>query len=82
MDQERLRYISYLLRMWQVQSQGQAVWRATLEFPLTGKVIGFADLDSLFTYLENQAKAGASGGRQIDPIVIDDEINTTHDGGL
>lgn len=76
MDQERLHYISYLLRMWQVQSQGQAVWRATLEFPLTGKVIGFADLDSLFAYLENQIDAAETTERLHDQAGSHDDIQT------
>jgi len=57
MDEDQLCYISYLLRMWRVQSQGQEIWRASLEYPQTGKVIGFPDLESLFSYLEAQ-KAG------------------------
>jgi hypothetical protein len=75
MDQERLRYISYLLRMWQVESQGRAVWRATLEFPQTGKVIGFPDLDSLFTYLEQETRVSICVSRQTDRTEINDKIN-------
>ncbi len=76
MDYDRLRYISYLMRLWQVQSQGQVVWRATLESPLTGKVIAFPDLQSLFAYLENQIVAAETTERLHDQAGSHDDIQT------
>jgi hypothetical protein len=38
---------SYLLHVWRTNGQ----WRASLEVPGTGKRIGFANLEQLFTYL-------------------------------
>jgi hypothetical protein len=38
---------SYLLRLWHTNWQ----WRVSLESPETGKRIGFANLEQLFTYL-------------------------------
>jgi hypothetical protein len=53
-------YLSYLLRLWQVDTEGvipQAggmVWRASLESSLTGKREGFASLEELFEFLHRQ----------------------------
>jgi len=46
------RYESYLLRLWESDQAGELVWRASLESTDTGGHHGFADLDSLFAYLE------------------------------
>jgi hypothetical protein len=48
------RYMAYLLRLWQVNTTETAVWRASLEDPHTGEQKGFADLESLFTFLKIQ----------------------------
>jgi hypothetical protein len=48
------RYASYLLRLWQTESDGESVWRASLESVRTGQRKGFADLGSLFAFLEAQ----------------------------
>jgi hypothetical protein len=55
------RYLSYLLRLWQ-ESDGSLyedapLWRASLESPRTGEVVGFASLDDLFDFLRGQAPA-------------------------
>jgi hypothetical protein len=50
-------YQSYLLRLWQASSDGKGVWRASLESAQTGERRGFADLASLFTFLEQQTSA-------------------------
>jgi hypothetical protein len=46
-------YHSYLLRLWR-SSQSNAVWRASLESAQSGERRGFADLESLFVFLEAQ----------------------------
>jgi hypothetical protein len=43
--------MSYLLRLWQVRSGGELLWRASLESPHTGERVGFASLDDLFGFL-------------------------------
>jgi hypothetical protein len=48
------RRLSYLLRLWPVQQAGQTVWRASLENPHTGEQLGFATLERLFAFLEDQ----------------------------
>lgn len=54
MHKERPDYLSYLLRLWRVSDAEKAVWRASLENPVTGERRGFASLADLFTFLENQ----------------------------
>ena len=55
-------YHSYLLRLWQASSAGKPVWRASLESAQTGERHSFADLESLFVFLESQTGAGARSG--------------------
>jgi hypothetical protein len=47
-------YMSYLLRLWTDSDDTQAGWRASLEDPITGGLKGFADPDTLFTFLRRQ----------------------------
>jgi hypothetical protein len=54
MSKKQQGYISYLLRLWQIRSAGELVWRASLESPHTGKRQGFASLADLFTFLEKE----------------------------
>jgi hypothetical protein len=51
---ERERYVSYLLRLWQTTSGDQVVWRASLENSQTGERQGFTSLDALLNYLRQQ----------------------------
>ena len=48
---ERERYMSYLLRLWQTTSGNKVVWRASLENSQTGERRGFASLDALLRFL-------------------------------
>ncbi len=47
-------YLSYLLRLWRVTTAGQVAWRASLECPHSGERLGFADLESLWGFLQSQ----------------------------
>ncbi len=58
--QSRL-YVSFLLRMWQVDEAGELVWRASLENPRNGKIFFFATLFSLFQFLEKGEGMGDAG---------------------
>ena len=49
-------YLSYLLRLWRVTIAGQVAWRASLECPHTGDKLGFADLHSLWDFLQSQMR--------------------------
>ena len=58
MSEEVPRYLAYMLRMWQAASDGRLVWRASLESPHTGERQGFADLRSLYEFLERGTEDG------------------------
>ena len=69
MDKEQPNYFSYLLRLWREDddeilhpvdeapdhTESRPIWLASLESSLTGKRHGFANLDSLFSFLRRQA---------------------------
>jgi hypothetical protein len=56
MTKQSPNYLSYLLRLWQSGSADRTVWRASLENPMTGERLGFANLKDLFAFLETQAE--------------------------
>lgn len=51
-------YRSYLLRFWEERSEQTeaAVWRFSLEDPLTAQRQGFADLDALTAWLRTETR--------------------------
>ena len=62
MDTDR-KYLSYLLRLWTAEEEGEYVWRASLEVPYSGERYGFASLDSLIAFLKQQTQtSGDSEG--------------------
>jgi hypothetical protein len=48
----RQRYLSYLLRMWQISDGDQQVWRTSLQSPRSGERQGFANLEELVDFLK------------------------------
>ena len=52
--QERLDYLSYLIRLWRVQEGEKDVWRASVQYPRTGERVSFRTLDELFAFLRRQ----------------------------
>ena len=54
MSEERRRYVSYLLRLWQTQDRGESAWRASLESAHTGERLGFASLAELYAFLQQE----------------------------
>ena len=50
---ERQHYLAFMLRLWRVGEDGMA-WRASLENAHTGARQGFASLDALLAFLEEQ----------------------------
>ena len=59
--EEQSDYLSYLLRLWQVNEEGHPAWRASLKSARTGRELGFQRLEELFEYLQAQT-ATVSGG--------------------
>ena len=53
-NEERRRYLSYLLRLRQIESKGRLVWRASLEDARTGERQGFAGIDALLAFLRER----------------------------
>jgi hypothetical protein len=54
MTTEQQHYLAYMLRLWQVSSDREPIWRTSLESPHTGERHGFANLETLFAFLEEQ----------------------------
>jgi hypothetical protein len=54
MSGRQTRYLSYLLRLWQDNSDDQPIWRASLQSSPTENRQGFASLDELFAFLRQQ----------------------------
>ncbi len=46
------RYASYLLRLWQVQSDQQTIWVASIQDPATGEKRPFPNLGALLQFLQ------------------------------
>jgi hypothetical protein len=53
--ERRRGYVAYLLRLWQAKGEDGTGWRASLERSGTGKRVGFASLEKLFSFLEEEA---------------------------
>jgi hypothetical protein len=69
------RYESYLLRLWESDEAGQLIWRASLESTDTGERRGFADLASLFAYLETVCQTPPDDVKRADSVFIALVIN-------
>jgi hypothetical protein len=67
----RGRYHAYLLRLWCVDANGEVVWRASIEDPHTGERHGFAKLDRLYEFLEEQTREIKRGESQATNQTID-----------
>lgn len=59
MHTETPRYLIYLLKLWQVETEDGPTWRAVLEDPQNNEHKGFADLRKLHVFL-TQKLAGTS----------------------
>ncbi len=53
--------MAYLLRLWQVRGEDGMAWRASLESARTGERVGFASLQDLFAFLEQEVCQNAQG---------------------
>jgi hypothetical protein len=58
---EQPEYLSYLLRLWRVESGRPVVWRASLKSAGSGEQVGFASLEELFDYLRAQTTLESEG---------------------
>ena len=71
MTTEQQRYFAYMLRLWQVSSDGEPIWRASLESPHSGELRGFANLELLFAFLGEKTGELAQGEEQAKDISKD-----------
>jgi hypothetical protein len=63
MSDERRRYRSYLLRLWQEPLPRPCAWRASLVDSQSGELHGFADTAQLFAFLEQQIAEAETSAR-------------------
>lgn len=54
-ESENKGYRAYLVRLWQIDRNGQPVWRASVEDAHTGERRAFSDIFHLLTFLEETA---------------------------
>jgi hypothetical protein len=47
-------YLSFMLRLYRVDDEKESAWRMSLESPLTRERMGFASLEDLFAFLQQQ----------------------------
>ncbi len=55
-------YQSFLLRLWQVNTEGKRAWRFSLENSVTGERRGFANLGELLVFLLDEVCDGQEDG--------------------
>lgn len=46
--------LAFLIRLWQVRTEGKLVWRGSLEDAHTGEKRGFGDPAGLFAFLQDK----------------------------
>ena len=65
MVEKQLKYISYLLRLWQEERDGELVWRASVETPGPGERKAFSSLEALIAFLEVETGQSLYGEDQV-----------------
>ena len=63
MVKKQTSYLAYLLRLWRVKEEGKTTWRASLQSPQTRERRGFASLDALFDFLQQQTETALDSER-------------------
>ena len=61
------KYLSYLLRLWMVEEDGEYLWRASLEVTHSRERYGFANLDDLLAFLKEQTQSSSRSCAPQDP---------------
>jgi len=64
MSQVQPRYLSYLIRMWQVKGKRGWQWRAYVESPGSGERQAFPSLDHLIAFLRAQTGKWGPEGKE------------------
>jgi hypothetical protein len=68
----KVTYASYMLRLWQVQSDTHATWVASVQSPATGEQRWFANVDALIQFLQHEFGPGGTPNGQAQPGRPDD----------
>ena len=55
-------YLSFMLRLWRVDTEGKRAWRFSLENSVTGERRGFANLGELLVFLLDEVCDGQEDG--------------------
>ncbi len=55
-------YMSFLLRLWRVDTEGGLEWRASLESVQNGERLNFSHLAQLFAFLQEQTVKPSQAG--------------------
>ena len=63
-DDESDAYLAYMLRLWRAGEGDKPMWRASVESPHTGERRVFADLETLFAFLQERTQGGNGADRQ------------------
>jgi hypothetical protein len=86
MIEEKRRYISYLLRLWQIKEKGKLVWRASLESPGSGERAGFGSLEAVFHFLRQQTETLPNDKKKVEgvemPMKHDDNSQKSEEGDV
>ncbi len=69
MPKKELLHLTYLVKLWQVRSQGQVVWHGSMEDAHTGEKKGFGDPAHLFDFLQEKLGLKPSQPKADDPVV-------------
>jgi hypothetical protein len=64
-----LTYAAYVLRLWQVETENGAVWRASLDDPHSGEYKGFADLNACYQFLRDKINSFSPFPDEDDPLI-------------
>jgi|GEM_PF-1001361 len=68
MPGDESQYVAFLVRLWRAGHNGESVWHASVDNPHTAERHYFADLEALFTFLEEQTVS--SGVRSEDAAAM------------
>jgi hypothetical protein len=65
-DEENDAYMAYMLRLWRAGENEKSAWRASVESPHTGERQAFADLETLFAFLQERTHGVLGVDQQIE----------------
>ncbi|MFL7792981.1 MAG: hypothetical protein AB8I69_12630 [Anaerolineae bacterium] len=66
-DKSNDAYLAYMLRLWRADENEKCTWRASVESPHTGERQAFADLETLFAFLQEKTRGVLGAAQQIEP---------------